>query len=225
MHRRHILKLAAATALFALSGFAQAQQQPAYQTLNPSQPTVANGQIEVIEFFSYGCSHCDSFDPMLAKWRGEQAKDVVFKRVPVSFGRSDWAALGRLYLTLNALGLSDKLDPAVFDAVHRGRVKLDDEKTRNEWLTKQGVDVRKFNDTWRSFSIDSLAKRSEQQSAAYKVMGVPALAIQGKYMLEGGDPSSLTTASMLIAKVRGPVAAPAPAAAPAAAAVKKPAGK
>lgn len=224
MHARHFLKSVALAALLALSSLGSQAQQPTYQTLNPTQPTVGNGQIEVIEFFSYGCSHCDSFDPMLAKWRGEQAKDVVFKRVPVSFGRPEWAALGRLYLTLNAMGLSDKLDPAVFDAVHRARVKLDDEKTRNEWLTKQGVDVRKFNDTWRSFSIDSLVKRSEQMSAAYKVMGVPALAIQGKYMLEGGDPKSLTTASSLIAKVRGPVAA-APAAAPAAPATKKPAGK
>ena len=208
MQRRHILKLFALPVLLAFGAAVAQAQQPAYQPVNPPQPGGGNGQIEVIEFFSYGCSHCDHFDPMLAKWRGEQAKDVVFKRVPVSFGRAEWAALGRIYLTLNVLGLSDKLDPAVFDAVQRGRVKLDDEKVRNEWLTKQGVDVRKFNDAWRSFGVDSLAKRAEQQTAAYKIMGVPSLAINGKYTLEGGDPQSLVTASSLIAKERGPVSAP-----------------
>lgn len=223
MQRRHTLKFFAISALLALGGMtAQAQQQPAYQTLNPSQPGGSNGQIEVVEFFSYGCSHCDHFDPLLAKWRSEQAKDVVFKRVPVSFGNPAWGALGRIYITLNAMGLSDKLDSAVFDAVHRGRVKLDDEKARNEWLTKQGVDVRKFNDTWRSFSVDAQAKRAEQQANEFKVMAVPALAINGKYMIEGGDPQALVTASTLIGKMRG--AAPAPAAVPAAAA-QKPARK
>ncbi|MBS1208315.1 MAG: oxidoreductase [Proteobacteria bacterium] len=222
MQRRHLLKLVAATALLALGSLTAQAQQPAYQAVNPPQPGGINGQIEVIEFFSYACPHCDHFDPMLAKWRGEQAKDVVFKRVPVSFGRPEWAALGRLYLTLNTLGLSDKLDRAVFDAVQRGNVRLDDEKTRNEWLTKQGVDVRKFNDTWRSFSVDSLAKRAEQQSAAYKVMGVPSLAINGKFILEGGDPQALQTASSLVSRERKGAA---PATASPQPAAKKPAGK
>jgi thiol:disulfide interchange protein DsbA len=230
MQRRHLLKFAFVTALLSLGSFASQAQQPAYQTVNPPQPGGSNGQIEVIEFFSYACPHCDRFDPLLAKWRSEQAKDVTFRRVPVSFGRPEWAALGRIYLTLNSMGLSDKFDRAVFDAVQRGNVKLDDEKIRNEWLTKQGVDVRTFNDTWRSFSIDSLSKRAEQLSATFKVMGVPSLAINGKYILEGEDPQTLQTASMLLSKERGgsaartaPVAPAAPAVS--AAAPKKPAHK
>ena len=170
MNRRNTLKLFAGAALVCATGLVNAQG-PAFTTLNPAQPGGTNGQIEVIEFFSYACPHCYNFDPLLAKWRAGQKKDIVFQRVPVSFGRPEWAALGRLNITLNAMGLSDKLDPKVFDAYHKDRVKLEDEKTRNDWLAKQGVDVKKFNDTWRSFGVDSLAKRAEMLSASYKVQG------------------------------------------------------
>ncbi|MDQ7989092.1 MAG: thiol:disulfide interchange protein DsbA/DsbL [Candidatus Dactylopiibacterium sp.] len=202
MQRRTTLKFLAAGLVAGLSGVAPAFAQQNVVAINPPQPTLGSGQIEVIEFFSYGCPHCASFDPLLSQWRTTQQKDVVFKRVPISFGRPDWAALSRLYLTLEALGQTEKLDAAVFDAIHKERVRLDREDVRNDWLARKGVDVRKFNDTWRSFSVDSQAKRAEQIAAAYKVMGVPYLAIAGKFGIEGGDPAGLRSADAVIAKLR-----------------------
>lgn len=220
MQGRSFIKTLVAGVVLALGAFAVHAQQSAFQPVNPPQPGGNNGQIEVIEFFSYGCPHCSEFEPQLSKWRAEQKKDVVFKRVPVSFGNPAWTTLSRVSITLNILGLSDKLDSAVFDAVQRGRVNLGDEKIRNEWLVKQGVDVKAFNNTWNSFSVDSQAKRAEQQTAAYKIMGVPSLTVNGKYVVEGGDPKSLQTVSTLINKERG-AAAPASSGAPAAKPVKK----
>lgn len=202
MQRRNTLKLIAAGLVMAASGLMPVHAQQNVAAINPPQPTLGNGQIEVVEFFSYGCPHCANFDPILSQWRGTQQKDVVFKRVPVSFGHPDWAAYGRLYLTLNTLGLSDKLDSAVFDAIQKDRVRLDKEDVRNDWLAKKGVDVKKFNDTWRSFSVDTLAKRAEQTAAAYKVMGVPYLAIAGKFGIEGGDPAGLKSADAVINRIR-----------------------
>lgn len=213
MQRRHLLKSAAlAFALLVSSVLVQAQKvDPGYQLVNPPQAGGVNGQIEVIEFFSYGCSHCNEFDPMLTKWRAEQPKDVVFRRVPVSFGSSAWETVGRIYLTLNAMGISDKYDPEVFKALHKDRVALNDEKVRNDWLAKQGIDVKVFSNTWRSFSVDTMAKRAEQLGEAYKIQAVPTLIINGKYMIQGGDKSALENASRLVAKERAahPVAAPA----------------
>lgn len=203
MNRRRLLKVFTAAALFSAASLVSGQaQRPAYATLNPPQAGGANGQIEVIEFFSYGCPHCYNFDPLLSKWRAAQKKDITFVHVPVSFGRPDWAALGRLYVTLKAMGLDEKLHAAVFDAYQKDRVKLDDEKVRNEWLAKQGVDVRKFNDTWRSFGVDTQTKRAEQLSAAYRIQGVPSLAINGKYLIDGEGEQTLKTADELLQRVR-----------------------
>lgn len=211
MLRRNLLKLLAASALITAAPFSFALEAGKdYTLLQPAQAGGTNGQIEVIEFFSYGCPHCSAFDPKLTKWRAAQGKDVVFKRVPVSFGRPEWAALGRLYLTLNAMDLSDKLDSKVFEGVHKEYLKLNDEKVRNEWLTKQGVDVKKFNDTWRSFGIETAARRAEQMTETYRVQGVPMLVIDGKYIPtdsgvqgeEAGHSRVLVNAEQLVAKAR-----------------------
>lgn len=200
MQRRTTLKALLASLL--ASSCLVAQAAPEVKELKPAQPTLPAGQIEVIEFFSYACSHCNNFEPLLTRWRAQQRKDVVVKKVPVSFGRAEWAALGRLHITLAALGLSEKMDMAVFEAVHKDRVRLEDEKVRNDWLGKKGVDVKKFNDTWRSFSVDAQYKRAEQMSVSYKVMSVPNLVVGGKYVVEGGDPAGLTAVDGLIAKLR-----------------------
>src|SRR5437868_5069067 len=80
----------AATTLGLAADVALAQGTPRegaqYRKLEPRQPTdVPAGKIEVLEFFRYSCPHCFSFEPVLAAWVARLPKDVVFKRVPVSF--------------------------------------------------------------------------------------------------------------------------------------------
>jgi thiol:disulfide interchange protein DsbA len=211
MLRRSLFKLLIASACIAAAPLSFALEAGKdYSMLQPAQPGAGNGQIEVIEFFSFGCPHCAAFDPKLSKWRAAQGKDIVFRRVPVSFGRPEWGALGRLYITLNVMGLSDKLDAKVFDGVHKEYLKLDDEKIRNDWLTKQGVDVKKFNDTWRSFGVETQVRRAEQMAETYRVQSVPLLVIDGKYEPtdsgaqgeEAGHSRVLVNAEQLVAKVR-----------------------
>jgi protein dithiol oxidoreductase (disulfide-forming) len=211
MLRRSLFKLLIASACIAAAPLSFALDAGKdYNLLQPAQPGGANGQVEVIEFFSYGCPHCSAFDPKLTKWRAAQGKDVVFKRVPVSFGRPEWAALGRLYITLNTMGLSDKYDSKVFDGVHKEYLKLNEEKTRNDWLTKEGIDVKKFNDTWRSFGVETQVRRADQMAETYRVQGVPMLVIDGKYIPsdsgvqgeEAGHSRVLVNADQLVAKAR-----------------------
>jgi protein dithiol oxidoreductase (disulfide-forming) len=214
MSRRNCLKLLAAAPLLGASwsALAAVTLDPAkdYSVLSPAQAGGSNGQIEVLEFFSYGCPHCAAFDPKLSQWRAAQGKDVVFQRVPVSFGRKEWGALGRLHLTLRAMGLAEKFDGKVFDAVHKSYLKLEDEAVRNDWLGKQGVDVKKFNDTWRSFGIESQVKRADQMAETYKVDSVPMLVIDGKFIPRDGGVAGedaghsrvLVNATELVARVR-----------------------
>ncbi|MDB5801092.1 MAG: oxidoreductase [Rhodocyclales bacterium] len=211
MLRRSLFKLIIASSLAAMAPLSFALDLGKdYTVLQPAQPGGSNGQIEVIEFFSYACPHCSAFDPKLSKWRSEQGKDVVFRRVPVGFGRAEWGVLGRLYLTLNTMGLSDKLDSKVFEAIHKSYLKLENEKIRNDWLTSVGVDVKKFNDTWRSFGIETKNKRAEQMVEAYRVQSVPTLIIDGRYVPtdsgvtgeDAGHTRILANAEQLVAKVR-----------------------
>jgi len=201
MSRRALIKRTLFVLGMLVTGFAQAAA-PEIKQISPPQPAGASGQIEILEFFSYGCPHCANLDPVLRKWEGSQKKDVVLKRIPVSFGRPAWAALARVYTTLEAMKLAEKYGPAVFDAVQKNQVRLDDEKTRNEWLAKSGIDVKTFNDTWRSFGVDSLSKRYEQLSVSYKIDAVPSISVNGKFKVVGEDEETLKAVDSLIVKVR-----------------------
>jgi protein dithiol oxidoreductase (disulfide-forming) len=75
------------------------------------------GKIELIEFFWYSCSHCNAFEPAFAQWVKNAPKDVVVRRIPVAF-RDDFAPQQRLYFTLEAMGLLEKIHGKVFQAVH-----------------------------------------------------------------------------------------------------------
>jgi len=195
--------------LFAATGFALALPVLAqttgkdYTAIEPPQATDNPAKIEVLEFFSYGCSHCADFHHPLTEWIAKQPADVQFRRSPVSFGRAAWANLSRLYFTLEATGDLAKLDAAVFTAIHGERVNLFEEKNIAAWMEKKGGDAKKFAETFGSFGIMSKVKRADQLAATYRIPGTPTLVIDGKYMISGKPHAEmLATADKLIAKAR-----------------------
>ena len=175
-----------------------------FELVNPPQPT-EKAKVEVIEFFSYMCPHCDHIDPLVAKWQKSLAKDVVFTRVPVIF-RPQWEAPAKLYYSIEALGEIDKLHGAAFTAIHRERADLMNEAGVINWAAAKGVDRKKFSDTYNSFTVQSSAQRSKQRQGAYGIQGVPAFVVAGKYRtpedFHGSNEELLNLVDRLIVKVR-----------------------
>jgi thiol:disulfide interchange protein DsbA len=174
-----------------------------YTPIVPAQPTEDAAKIEVLEFFSYGCPHCADFNPLLSAWVAKLPADVVVKKVPITFGRAAWANIAKLYYTLEITGDLHRLEADVFKAIHVERVNLFEEKTLTEWVVKKGVDPKKFTETFASFGVMSKVKRGDQMAQAYKISGVPALAVEGKYLLaDMGFSERLAVADKLVAKAR-----------------------
>ena len=176
-----------------------------YTVLQAAQPVDAQGKIEVIEFMWYGCPHCNEFDPYLEAWVKKQGPDVVFKRVPVAF-RDDFIPHSKMYHALDALGLADKLTPAVFNEIHVKKNYLLTPEAQATFLATQGVDKKKYLDAYNSFSTQSDLQRDTKLMQDYKIDGVPTLAIQGKY--ETGPattnslPGTIQVLDFLIAQIR-----------------------
>ncbi|MFN3884085.1 MAG: thiol:disulfide interchange protein DsbA/DsbL [Rhodocyclaceae bacterium] len=177
-----------------------------FSPVNPPQPGEMPGKIEVLEFFSYGCPHCREMHPYVTAWAARLPKDVVFQRVPVSFGRASWANLVKLYYALEAEGLLARLDQAVFDAIHQQRINLFTDKAIFDWLGSRGVDREKFRATFTSFGIGTKLMRADALTANYKVDAVPRLVVGGRYNVLGNNAKSyndfLVIADALIDKVR-----------------------
>lgn len=163
------------------------------------------GKVEVIDFFWYSCPHCNAFEPRLVAWLRRLPPDVSFKRVPVAF-RDDFVPQQRLFYTLEAMGKVDELHGKVFNAIHEERQMLNREDGILEWAAKQGLDKGKFKDVYNSFAVSSKSRRATQLQDAYKVQGVPALGVAGRYYTDGtiagNTDRALQVADYLIAESR-----------------------
>jgi len=163
------------------------------------------GKIEVIEFFWYNCPHCNAFEPTFDPWSKQVAKDVVVKRVPVAFNDS-FVPQQRLFYSLEALGKLPEMHGKVFNAIHTERQDLRTPEKIEAWIEKQGVDKAKFLELFNSFSVSTKVRKALQLQEAYKVAGVPALGIAGRFYTDGDLAGSIQKAlgvtEFLIAEVR-----------------------
>jgi thiol:disulfide interchange protein DsbA len=194
MNRRdfsaHLMGLGlGATALSSASLPALAQEKPVegkhYVKLGAPAPVNApSGKIEVIEFFWYGCPHCNAFEPTLDAWQKKLPADVAFRRVPVAF-REQYAVHQRIYYALEALGKVEALHRKVFYAVHSERQRLEQPAEIAAFMEKNGIERAKFQEVFDSFAVQTRAKQATRLADAYKIDGVPAMGIHGKYFTSG----------------------------------------
>lgn len=155
------------------------------------------GKIEVVEFFWYNCPHCNAFEPTLDAWIKRVPKDVVVRRVPIAF-RDDFVPQQRLFYALEAMGLVDKLHAKVFVAIHAEKQRLDKADSIIDWVVKQGVDKAKFMEHFSSFSVSTKASRATQLQNAYRIEGVPALGVAGRFVTDGTMAKSMERALQVV---------------------------
>jgi thiol:disulfide interchange protein DsbA len=208
-----VLAALAAVGLFAtaLPALAALQEGVDYRALQPQPPEPSSagpGKIEVVEFFSYACPHCNEFYPKLNAWLARQQKDVVLRRVPVGFERPPWVSLERAYYALQATGDLEKLDGALFHAIHEQNQPLFDEKALADWVGKNGGSAENFATAYASFGVNNQTLQADQMAMDYEVDAVPTLVVAGKYVPLGSDHAEiLKNADGLIVKVRAERAA------------------
>lgn len=177
-----------------------------YQLLNPAQPTSNPGKIVVSEFFSYQCSHCYAFYPVVKAWAAKLPQDVVFERVPVSLGRSSWVPVSQAFYALQAMGKLEQMDRLIFAGIHVQNAKLLDEASVTSFVAKQGVNAADFTAAYNSFGVKSSTVRADQMMKTYKVQGTPSMVVDGKYVVMNEGTKNyddlLARTDKLIAKAR-----------------------
>lgn len=215
MKRRDFSVAAASVVVLGQAGLSAAHAQGAkpaagvdYLVLDKKIPVEAPaGKIEVIEFFWYDCPHCNAFEPTLDPWVRKLPKDVYMRRVPVGF-RDDFVPLQRLYYTLESMDLLDKLHGKVFNAIHTENTLVKSAKGTEiaDWVAKQGVDKAKFVQQFNSFTVATKASKATQLQNLYKVEGVPAMGVAGRFYTDGtlskNMPRALQIVDYLVAEVR-----------------------
>jgi thiol:disulfide interchange protein DsbA len=213
MNRREfstrLIGAGAGTLALSLAVPAWSQGAPAEGThftkIDPPVPTQSQGKVEVLEFFSYACPHCNAFEPTLDAWAKKLPADVVFRRVPVPF-LMNAETFQRTYYALESLGMVDAMQRKIFAAVHVERMRLDSANDVAALVAKNGGDSAKFLDAMKSFGVANGVTRAKKMTVDYKIESVPSIAVQGRFVTspaQAGSPEkALQVADFLIQRSR-----------------------
>jgi thiol:disulfide interchange protein DsbA len=185
----NVLVLAAA---LLLGGQAQAQagnaakyQEGLHYFLIDGAPATIQQPQEVVEAFSYLCSHCSTFDPYVNAWKQRLPENVEFRRIPVVFGRGSWELYARAYVTAELLGVAEKAHSAMMDRLWKDKKVMRSMEDIAEFYSQFGVDADKFLGTAQSFAVDARLKRDQLLLQSYGITGTPTLILDGKYRIAG----------------------------------------
>lgn len=200
--------------VMAMSGLANAAEPfvagKDYTVLSNPGKVEKPGMIEVREFFWYGCPHCYRLEPYVASWLASKPANINFVRSPAAMNPV-WEQNARGYYAVDLMGLTNKVHKPLFDAIHQKNQRLFDQKSLANFYQGYGVDSNKFNAMFNSFAVSGKIAQSKQLAQAYQLDGVPALVVNGKYVVKGEDQKVIQVVNYLINKERALVKKPAPA--------------
>jgi len=184
------------------AGAASAQGTPAegqnyVRLASPAPVSVpADKKVDVVEFFWYGCPHCNTLEPMLENWLRRLPPDVSFRRVHVGFAAIHQVHQ-KLFYALEETGQLAALHKKVFAALHQQGKRLANESEISAFIKDNGGDAAKFMDSYKGFSVNTKAMRARQLSDAYKIDGVPSLGVQGRFYTSASLPGNGSHERML----------------------------
>ncbi|HYP30224.1 MAG TPA: thiol:disulfide interchange protein DsbA/DsbL [Burkholderiaceae bacterium] len=162
------------------------------------------GKVEVMEFFWYGCPHCNHFEPTIEPWIARLPADVHFRRVPVQFNALQ-GIHQRIWYTWEMMGLVEQMHAKTFARFHVQRKPINSESDMLEFAQENGLDVAKVKATWNGFGMGTRVAQAQQLCDDYRVDGVPMIGIHGRYTTspsQGGEKECLATTDTLVAQLR-----------------------
>ncbi|MGM0564660.1 MAG: thiol:disulfide interchange protein DsbA/DsbL [Pseudomonadota bacterium] len=157
-----------------------------YVPISPAAETQApEGEVEVVEFFWYGCPHCYQFEPKLNEWVENKPDNVSFRRVPAIFNQN-WAIHAKAYFAADMLGITDQVHDAIFEAIHKDNKRLNSADSLAAFMAeKSGVAEEKILKTINSFAVETRSRKAVQEVREHGLRGVPALSVAGKHHTSG----------------------------------------
>jgi len=158
----------------------RARQNIDYRVI-PAQPVETRDQIEVIDFFWYGCPACNALQAELEAWIKRKPADVVVRRIPAIL-RDAWAPHVRIFYTLEKLGELERLHQQVYHGYHVEELAMSRPDVMEQWAARNGIDRKQWLAAYYSPEVDARIERAKRLTAAYDVRGTPSLVVNGRYL-------------------------------------------
>ncbi|MEE8431241.1 MAG: peptidylprolyl isomerase, partial [Candidatus Desulfatibia sp.] len=154
-----------------------------YVVLDKPVATRDSSKIEVVEMFSYACSHCYEFEPLIKEWSKQQANDVDFWYFPAVWNKT-MKLFARAFYTAQELNITEKIHLPLFTAIVIEQKRLSNESDLADFFAHYGVDKKDFAKAFNSTAVDSQLKQAKARVRSYKPAGVPEIIVNGKYRID-----------------------------------------
>ncbi len=215
MRRKYISLLSVLIAALCLSsaGFAADMWEKGrhYKELPYPVKTRDASKVEVVEVFWYGCPHCYEFNnDYLPAWEEAMPDDVDFWMVPATF--PGWKEHAKAFFAAELLGVREKLHQPLFDAIVANPRKFADVDDFEEIFVANGVSEEDYRSVFEVSGFRKISKvdeeliKAEDRVKSYRISGVPALIVNGKYKVgvrdAGNFANMVKVANFLIEKER-----------------------
>lgn len=177
-----------------------------YITLKEPAPLqVTAEKIEVTAVFSYTCPYCYQLEPLLQTWMLKQQADVQVVYLPAAFNKQ-WEHLARGYYIMDTLNLTSQAHLGLFNAIHQENANLGSQRALENFFERYGAKKEQVNQLYTSFGVESRLRQDIARLKTYRLTGVPALVIDGQYVIDGNSAGSLENmlkvAEQLIIEIR-----------------------
>ena len=168
--------------------------------------------IEVVEFFSYSCIHCQTFDPVIDEWAEEQGDAVELSRTPAMFSPIQ-TMLGRAYLTLEDTDALEQNHTRIFRAIHDARRQFLTPEMVADYVDGRGISSEDFLKSYNSPKMRRATADADRDVRKFQINATPSLLVGGQYVvgMTGGQKRALQVAEHLIEKIRAQEAGDTPA--------------
>lgn len=165
-------------------------------------------KISVVEFFWYGCPHCQAFEPSVRKWLASAAEDVAFRQVPVVWNEATSLHAALFYVAEDA----ETVDP-LHDKLFEKIITLRPEKNLDSQLEQlaavyadHGIDESTVKRLVESGQIKARVADSKNLMRKAEVSSTPTVLVAGKWAVlnnnEVGEAGTFNVVDFLVEKAR-----------------------
>jgi thiol:disulfide interchange protein DsbA len=172
-------------AVQAQAGASTPYQEGVHYVLLQDAPAISTEPMELVEAFSYLCTHCNTFEPYINSWKTRKPEHVGFSRIPIVFGRGPWELYARGYVTSRMMGIGDDAHTAMMDVIWKEKAVMRSMEDIAAFYAGFGVSAKSFLATSKSFAVDAKMRKNQRLAQSWEIRGTPSLVLNGKYRIAG----------------------------------------
>ena len=191
-----------AVALFASALLGSGVANAASGYTEVAQPEPTEGQV-VVEYFWYGCPHCNALQAHIPTWKARLPAEVRFQAVPVAL-RPEWVDHARAFYAAQRLGVLEPFHPALFKALHEEKRRLQDAASLAAFAAETtGVAAQAFVSAMASDAVETQIFADMDRIKRLGLKATPTLVVNGRYRITpdsaGGYAEMLEVVDRLLA--------------------------